>query len=107
VGYYDKEGESLRYAGKVGTGFDQETLNRLVRLLKRRERKTSPFKDSDGVVPSKGVHWVTPNLVGQFGFAEWTDAGKLRHPRFMGLRRDKDPEEVVREDVGWYAKGVQ
>jgi len=107
VGYYEKEGESLRYAGKVGTGFDQETLNRLVRLLKRRERKTSPFKDSDGVVPTKGVHWVTPNLVGQFGFAEWTDAGKLRHPRFMGLRRDKDPEEVVREDVGWYAKGVQ
>ncbi len=95
VGYY--EDGDLRYAGKVGTGFDEETLDRLQRLLKRRRRKTPPFSESDGNLPGDGVHWVTPNLVGQFGFTEWTDAGRLRHPRFLGLRRDKDPEEVVRE----------
>jgi bifunctional non-homologous end joining protein LigD len=100
VGYFDGEGGSLRYAGKVGTGFDQKTLKRLARLLKTRRRKTSPFEDPPGDLPSRGVHWVTPNLVGQFGFTEWTDAGKLRHPRFLGLRRDKDPEEVVREEAG-------
>jgi len=100
VGYYDEEGGSLRYAGKVGTGFDQETLRRLTRLLKKRKRKTPPFEKSRRDLPSRGVHWVTPNLVGQFGFTEWTQAGKLRHPRFLGLRRDKDPEEVVREEAG-------
>jgi bifunctional non-homologous end joining protein LigD len=100
VGYFDGEGDALRYAGKVGTGFDRETLKRLHGLLKKRKRKTSPFEDSRGDLPSRDVHWVTPNLVGQFGFTEWTDAGKLRHPRFLGLRRDKDPEEVVREEAG-------
>jgi bifunctional non-homologous end joining protein LigD len=84
----------------VGTGFDQETLRRLTRLLKKRKRKTPPFEKSRRDLPSRGVHWVTPNLVGQFGFTEWTQAGKLRHPRFLGLRRDKDPEEVVREEAG-------
>lgn len=96
VGYYGGDGD-LRYAGKVGTGFDKETLDRLTSLLKRRQRKTPPFSDHDGSLPEDGVHWVTPNLVGQFGFTEWTRAGKLRHPRFLGLRRDKDPEDVVRE----------
>jgi len=84
----------------VGTGFDRETLDRLFRLLKRRERKTPPFSNPSEDLPKTGIHWVTPNLVGQFGFTEWTKAGKLRHPRFMGLRRDKDPEEVVREEAG-------
>ncbi len=99
VGHFD--GDKLRYAGKVGTGFDEETLRHMARLLKSRERKTSPFAQEDsGELPSSGVHWVTPNLVGQFAFTEWTTSGKLRHPRFMGLRRDKDPKEVVREEPG-------
>jgi DNA ligase D len=98
VGYYEEEGTHLCYAGKVGTGFDEETLSRMSRLLKARERKTPPFSgESRGDLPRHGVHWVTPNLVGQFGFSEWTRSGKLRHPRFLGLRRDKDPHEVVRE----------
>jgi len=92
VGYYD--GDDLRYAGKVGTGYDDETLEELGERLEKIERETSPFNDE---VDEKGVHFVTPELVGEFGFTEWTHAGKLRHPRFLGLRHDKDPEDVVRE----------
>jgi len=102
VGYYDEGGEELRYAGKVGTGFDNDTLAHIARLLRVRGRKTPPFAKSDrSELPRKGVHWVTPDLVGQFGFSEWTRHGKLSHARFLGLRRDKDPHEVVREGPGW------
>jgi len=61
------------------------------------ERRGSPF--DAGAVPRSmsGVHWVQPKLVGEVGFSEWTTAGELRHPRFQGLRDDKDPREVVRE----------
>jgi DNA ligase D-like protein (predicted ligase) len=96
VGYYEEGG--LQYAGKVGTGFDDETLRRMARRMRRIQRKTPPFSSEDeGDLPKNGVHWITPKLVGEFGFTEWTTAGKLRHPRFLGLRRDKDPEEVTRE----------
>jgi len=99
VGYYEDGGKTLRYAGKVGTGVDEETLQRVSRLLRARERRTPPFSKADVPdLPREEVHWVTPNLVGQFGFTEWTEAGKLRHPRFLGLRRDKDPEDVEREE---------
>ena len=93
VGYYDDD--KLRYAGKVGTGYDDEFLQGFRRRLERAKRKTSPFSgehpDADEIT------WVTPEFVGEFGFTEWTSAGKLRHPRFLGLRRDKDPRKVVRE----------
>ncbi|TVR96017.1 MAG: hypothetical protein EA406_12975 [Rhodospirillales bacterium] len=56
--------------------------------------KTSPFADE---IDEKEVTWVSPELVGEFGFTEWTADGKLRHPRFLGLRRDKAAEDVVRE----------
>lgn len=93
VGYY--EDDSLRYAGKVGTGFDDEFLERFRRRLDRRRRKTTPFADD---VPNEDdVTWVTPDLVGEFAFTEWTRAGRLRHPRFLGLRRDKEAADVVRE----------
>ena len=94
VGVYD-EGK-LRYAGKVGTGYDDQTLRDLGRRLSSIERKTSPFADPDRI-PRKGVHWASPKLVAEVGFTEWTSDGKLRHPRFLGLRRDKDPRDVVRE----------
>jgi bifunctional non-homologous end joining protein LigD len=93
VGYY--ETGKLVYAGKVGTGYDMATLERLGRQLKKLETSQIPF-DTDAL-PSRGVHWVKPNLVAQIAFGEWTSAGKLRQPRFLGLRSDKAPHEVVRE----------
>lgn len=93
IGYF--ENGSLRYAGKVGTGYDDATLMRLRKMLSSLERKTAPFADSK--LPKKGIHWVTPKLVAVVGFTEWTSDGKLRHPRYLGLRDDKAPKEVVRE----------
>jgi bifunctional non-homologous end joining protein LigD len=94
VGYYDRG--KLMYAGKVGTGYDHASLQRLGRQLAGLETTTSPFA-GDGL-PRHGVHWVKPKLVAQIGFTEWTPGDKLRHPRFLGLREDKRPEEVMRED---------
>jgi bifunctional non-homologous end joining protein LigD len=93
VGYY--EGGKLRYAGKVGTGYDAATLRRLHRKLAPLARRTSPF--APGPVPAGEAHWVTPKLVAQIGFGEWTTAGLLRHPRYLGLRDDKAAKEVRRE----------
>jgi bifunctional non-homologous end joining protein LigD len=92
VGYY--EGDRLRYAGKVGTGFDRATLNDLGARLEPLRRDTSPFADE---VKERAVTWVEPQLVAQIGFSEWTADGRLRHPRFLGLREDKPAREVVRE----------
>lgn len=92
VGVYD--GDELRYAGKVGTGFDAATLHALYQELRSAERSTSPFAER---VREPGSHWVEPELVVQVGFGEWTSAGHLRHPRYLGRRPDKDPRDVVRE----------
>ncbi len=94
VGYHDDEG-ALRYAGKVGTGFDDQTLDELGERLARSERTGSPFADD---VPGRDVHVVAPELVAEVAFTEWTHDGRLRHPRFLGLRHDKAPDEVVSED---------
>jgi DNA ligase D-like protein (predicted ligase) len=93
VGYW--EDGKLRYAGKVGTGFDHRLLQDLGKRLRELERDTPPF---DRVHPiPRGTHWVEPELVGQIGFTEWTRDGRLRHPRFLGLRDDKAARDVVRE----------
>ena len=84
----------LRYAGKVGTGFTAATLADLAARLAPLRRDTTPFAD---VVREPHVTWVEPQLVAQVGFSEWTRDGRLRHPRYLGLRDDKAPEEVVRE----------
>jgi len=94
VGYY--EDGKLKYAGKVGTGFSQDTLRSLGRRMRELERDSSPFDERVHPVP-RGTRWVEPVLVGQFGFSEWTRDGRLRHPRFLGLRDDKPAREVVRE----------
>jgi DNA ligase D-like protein (predicted ligase) len=94
VGYH--QDGVLRFGGKVGTGFNQRELDRLSAKLRRLERSTSPLPDTKGI-PVKGVHWVRPALVAQIGFAEWTPDGKLRHPRYVGLRDDKSADEIVRE----------
>ena len=94
LGYYDP-GHQLVYAGKVGTGFTQRTLGSLHASLAGLEQDYPPF--DRGKLPRSGVHWVQPRLVAEVGFSEWTTAGELRHPRFQGLRDDKDPAEVIRE----------
>ena len=94
VGYHDGDGK-LRYAGKVGTGYDRDALEMLYRKLVPLHRRTSPF--APGPVPGGAVQWVTPKLVAQIGFGEWTGAGLLRHPRFLGLRDDKAARDVRRE----------
>ncbi len=92
LGYYDRG--RLRYAGKVGTGFTQATLRDLAARLGPLRREGSPFADP---VRDRDATWVEPRLVAQVGFTEWTRDGRLRHPRFLGLRDDKAAEEVVRE----------
>lgn len=91
---YHRDGE-LVYAGKVGTGFSQQTLRDLHRRLVDLERDTSPC--TQGRLPTAGVHWAEPELVAEVAFTEWTTAGQLRHPRFLGLRTDKSAAAVVRE----------
>lgn len=93
VAFYRKH--QLVYAGKVGTGFDTRTLKDLRKRLSAFERSTSPC--SSDSLPKIGVHWVQPKLVAQIAFTEWTGADKLRHPRYLGLRMDKKPSEVVKE----------
>jgi bifunctional non-homologous end joining protein LigD len=93
VGY--NENGALRYAGKVGTGFDQATLRELGASLRELEQDGSPFTPFKPVPP--GTHWVRPELVAQVAFSEWTRDGRLRHPRFLGLRDDKPARDVVRE----------
>lgn len=96
MGHYDN-GE-FRYSGKVGTGFDQRTLRDLRRRMEPLIRDTSPFSESvKDKVALKSVHWVQPELVVEIAFSEWTSDGRLRHPRYVGLRKDKPAREVVRE----------
>ena len=95
LGYYDSDGQ-LVYAGKVGTGFNQQTLHLLHDELSAMVQDRSPFERGD-LPRERGVHWTRPRLVAQIGFSEWTTDGRLRHPRFQGLRRDKSPAEVIRE----------
>ena len=96
LGFYD--GEDFVSAGKVGTGFTNVTLAELGRLLQPLARDTSPF--TAGAVPKTAL-FVEPHLVCEVEFMEWTSAtGQLRHPSFKGLRTDKSPREVVREDAG-------
>ncbi len=92
VGYHDDD--RLRYAGKVGTGWTDQQLRDLRERLDELEGDRSPF---DEEVPERDPHWVRPELVCEVGFSEWTGDGRLRHPRFLGMRTDKDASEVVRE----------
>lgn len=95
VGYYTKTG-TFEYAGKVGTGFTQEILAMLGKKLKKLEIKKCPFSNYEGALAH--VHWVRPVLVGEFQFAEWTQASKLRVGRYKGLRDDKNAKDVVKEN---------
>jgi len=94
VGYY--EGRDLVFAGKVGTGFDRKLLRELRERLDPLELPETPFTKAAGL-PRARAHWVRPEVVVQVAFMEWTAAGKLRHPRLVGLRIDKAARDVVRE----------
>lgn len=88
---------SLKFAGKVGTGFSDGFLREWREKFEKIERTESLF--SDYTDDDKGEnHWIAPDYVGQFEFTEWTDTNKLRHPSFLGMREDKDPKEVVKEN---------
>jgi ATP-dependent DNA ligase len=94
LGYF--EGEDFIFAGKVGTGFDTKQLAVLRARLDELESTQSPFTKAVGL-PRVRAHWVRPEIVVQVAFIEWTVHGKLRHGRFLRIREDKDPREVVRE----------
>src|SRR6185312_13078274 len=100
VGYYDRN--ELVFAGKIGTGFNTNLLLDLRSQLDKLEIETPPFTKAVGLPRSKvknsvRAHWVRPEIVVQVGFIQWTKYNKLRHPRLLGIRNDKDPREVVRE----------
>ncbi len=93
LGYY--EDGDLVYAGHTGTGFNKDSLDEMERRLRRLSRKTPPFREEPD--SRETAHWVTPKVVVQVRFNEWTSRGVLRQPVFLGFRDDKDPKEVVRE----------
>ena len=97
LGVNDENGD-LRYAGRVGTGFTDETLRDLSIRLDKLERKTSPFTGELPAADRRGVTWVTPRLLAEVRYTEWTGDGRLRHPSFRGVREDREPDEVVREE---------
>ena len=94
IGYYDNG--VLQFAGKVGTGFSASEGAALLKKLKARVARSSPFV----ALPTdarRGAHFADPELVAHVNFGEWTPDGRLRHPSFQGLREDKPAREVVRE----------
>jgi len=95
LGVYDNAGV-LHYAGKVGTGFDRQTLTTLHRRLRALQTRARP-NTLHGDIGVAGSHWITPSLVVEVAFAEWTDDGRLRQPVFKGVREDKDATLVQRE----------
>jgi bifunctional non-homologous end joining protein LigD len=87
----------LEYVGHVGTGFTAAALADAERKLRPLERKTSPFAVGPPRADARDARWVTPKLVGEVTFTEWTGDGRLRHPSWRGFRPDKEPGEVRRE----------
>lgn len=106
VGYYVPGDDRLQYAGGVGTGFNDEMMRSLGNKLKELTIQTNPFAP-DELLPKTDVHWVEPRLVAQVGYGEWTSANKMRHPRFLGLRPDKDGRDVIWDDGATSAEEKQ
>jgi bifunctional non-homologous end joining protein LigD len=95
VGHY--EDGKLRFAGKVGTGFNDAELRRLGTLLAELAADDPPFEPAPPRPIARIARWVRPELVAEVEFGEWTADGILRHPSYLGLRSDKRPTDVVRE----------
>jgi bifunctional non-homologous end joining protein LigD len=96
VGYYDEQ-KGLVYCGRVGTGFNAQSLREIKASLKAREVSISPFDVGPQKFEARGVRWVRPELVAEVEYGGWTDDDRLRHPSFQGLREDKDPKTIGRE----------
>jgi bifunctional non-homologous end joining protein LigD len=96
LGFHDKDGV-LRYAGNVGTGFNEATLRDLLKKLKAIETDENPFPPK--AVPGRTNHWVKPKLIAEVSFSEWTKTGSIRHPSFQGLRSDKPAKKITREEA--------
>jgi len=97
IGYFDEDGKSFRYAGKVGTGFDNKLLRELRAKLDRIETKHSRFAPDKFTPRGANVHFVKPTLLCEIAYGEWTQNALLRQPRFEGLRADKPAKSVRRE----------
>ncbi|UYN89558.1 MAG: DNA ligase D [Anaerolineales bacterium] len=96
VGYYSEGGDKLQFVGGVGTGYSDEAIRDIRRKLDSLATNDNPFMPDD-LLPLQDVQWVRPELVVQVGFGEWTKLTKIRHPRYLGLRTDKDARSVRRE----------
>lgn len=90
------DGDLLRFVGRVGTGFSDRDLVEIAARLTPLAETGNPFADIPEL-DAHTAHWVRPSLVGEVEFAEWTAAGRLRHPTWRGWRPDKSPAEVVPE----------
>jgi bifunctional non-homologous end joining protein LigD len=101
IGYHDRKakGSPLRYAGRVGTGFNEAELTRLLDLLRELDDETCPFDPEPPRPVALHGHWVRPELVVEVEFGEWTKDAILRHPAYVGQRVDKPASKVVREDI--------
>ena len=98
VGVYD-QGKQLQFCGKVGTGYTAKTIRELLPKLRALESSRPPFANPPRGSAARGVHWLKPKLVAEVEFAGWTKDAILRAPAFKGLRSDKPPEEIVREQA--------
>ncbi|MGH7829840.1 MAG: DNA ligase D, partial [Candidatus Binatia bacterium] len=96
LGVHDDRGD-LVYAGRVGTGFTERSLQDLRARLGRIEQESQPFSNAPAGAAARGVHWVKPKLVAEVAFTSWTRDGLLRHPSFQGLREDKPASSVTKE----------
>jgi len=96
LGYFDPGGDFV-YAGRVGTGFTEKSLQSVAKLMKPLIRKESAFASPPIGAQARGVHWLAPKLVCEVEFTEWTQEGQLRHPSFKGIREDKKPSDITRE----------
>lgn len=97
LGVYEDGG--LRYAGRVGTGFDQQRLEHLLTKMRKLERTDSPLDTSVGSAVSRGVQWLKPTLVAEVEFAEWTREGVVRQASFIAERTDKPARQIIHEQA--------
>lgn len=96
IGYYDKH-KRLQYAGRVGTGFNEDTLKEIYQKMQKLKTKKSHFFEPNAIPQVKKVTWIKPILAAEIAFTEWTDDNRIRHPAFKGLRLDKPTKNIYKE----------